>query len=310
MLLLKNNINKAVVIRVPDKIDIDVIREGVAKLKFKDCTPSQEKTWGFTPPSDQHEPDALVSEVSGIVLLTIREDIKIPKKSAVARLSREKIKQDEKDKNRKLNKNERESIRDAVKASMYPHTPTKETIRQIIYWPEKNSLIVIENNISLVQTLVEKFNRAIGGQSSKVSFIASELSSELSDTLTAWAFRPETLPKQHGFDMGKTMLLSSESSRASLFEQDCDSEEVRVHLTNNKHVKTIALEWNGEVDFMLSDKRTLSNIKMKKYLKESEKTAQEESQGDLWAYDNASFIIKVNAFWELWEAVSEIPTEL
>jgi|GEM_PF-4364342 len=309
MLLKRNSIHSATVIKLNQSFSVDALKAGSEKLIFKECKPAQEKTWGFISANDEIVKDLIFSH-GDHHLITIREDVKIPKRSLVARNSQKMIKEKEVSIKRKLTKPEREEIRTHVKQSLFPVTPTKEKVTQAIYIETKKLLICVDNNLPQVEVMVDKINQSIKSQSIQMNFKASDMKDELSDTLTTFALKPDVIPKEYDFEVGKKLILKKEKTKASLYEQECDSEEVRVHLMNDKRVESIELIYKEDLPFILSSKRTLSHINLKKMVGVEARANLEEEKSDIFAYARGTFILNVNIFLELWAAVEKVPNEL
>lgn len=309
MLKSSKGLKRATVIRVPTPLDIPKLEEGVEKLKFRECGKTQEESWGFVPPDDRGN-WPLLPRCKDTYVISLRYDRRVLNKSRLSREWHNAIREKEKAEQRKLNKEEREQLRDAAKAKLYPQTAPVEHLYQGIYDTERRLLVVTESGAAAVDFFVDKVNRALGTQGHTIDFQAKNLPRELEHTLTAWAFRPTELPQEYDFEVGTNLRLENQACTAVLSNHDCDSAEVREHLHQQKLVQQIHLVWNETVDFALSSKRVLSKMNFKQYCADGIKEAQDETAEDLRAYQEASFLVFVSAFFELWDAVAKIPSEL
>lgn len=310
MLKSSQGLKRATVIPISTPFDMGKLEDTTKKLEFREVGKTSEESWGFVRP-DHTDTWPLMARANDIYVFTIRHDRRVINKT---RLSREWIKsilEKEKSEGRKLNKEERDALRDDVKIKLYPLTAPNESTYQFIYDSSRRLLVVTESNGSSVEFVIEKLNHALKNQGISVDWKLQNLDATLEQTLTAWLYKPDTLPKEHGFEIGKNMRLENESCKASLANQEAASEEVRVHLHNQKQVGQIELIWKEQIEFVLSSKKILSQMKFKSYCSEKIKDIQEDgSLESTRTYQQATFMVFYNAFLELWDAVCNIPEEL
>jgi recombination associated protein RdgC len=310
MLKSSQGLKRATVISVPTPFDMANLEESVKKLEFREVGKTAEESWGFVKP-DHTDTWPLIARANDVYVFTLRHDRRVINKTRLSREWNHSIQEKEKSEGRKLNKEERDLLRDEVKTKLYPSTAPNENTYQFIYDSARRLLIVTESNGSAVEFVVEKLNHALKNQGTSIDWKAQNLDPALEQTLTAWLYKPEVLPKQYCFEVGTNMRLENESCKASLANQVAASEEVRVHLHNQKHVGQIELIWNEKIEFVLSSKKILSQMKFKSYCSEKIKEVQEDgSVESTRTYQQATFMIFYDAFIELWEAVNSIPEEL
>lgn len=309
MLLKHSTPKRAIFISIPNPINLDVLKDGMSKLAFTECSKNQEESWGFIAPDDMGFWDILPT-VGGYSVITLRHDRRVPSKSKVARLSAAAIKEKEKELSKRLSKDERENIRAEVRKKMLPEYPANEKVHQCLYHSEKRRIIVLESSPQKAEFILGKLDRALAPQNMSIGFTSKDLKPDLEDTLTAWAMRPDELPLEHGFEFGKCCRLEKESTTAVLKDQEVDSEEVRCHLHSQKLISQTDLIWNDNVSFALSSRRVVSKVEYKKYCADSIKAAATECQEDIRAYYEASFLIYMSTLSELWDAINDIPEEL
>lgn len=310
MLKTSKGLKRATVISTPTPFNMDRLAEAVEKLEFRELGKTQEDSWGFTRP-DFTDLWPLVPRCNNVYIFTIRHDRRVPNKSRLSREWHKAIEEKEKAEKRRLNKEEKDSLRETVKTRLFPNTAPNENTYQAIYDADKRILIVAESNSPSVEFVVDKLNVALKDQGIGIEWKGNLIEAVLEDTLTAWLYKPDSLPKEYKFEVGTSMRLENESCKAALTNHIADSEEVRIHLHHEKHVGQLQLTWNDQVDFVLSSKRILSQMNFKSYCSEKIKEIQEgDSHDSLRTYQQATFLVFYNAFLELWNAVSNIPTEI
>lgn len=289
---------------------MDLLAKAVEKLEFKELSNVQEESWGFTRP-DHTDTWPVLPRCNNVYILTLRHDRRVLNKSRLSREWNQAIAEKEKQENRRLNKDERETLRDEQKKKLYPKTAPNENTYQAIYDADRRILVVTESNSPAVEFVVDKLNVALKDQGTSLDWKGNLVEAVLEDTLTAWVYKPENQPKEYNFEVGSNMRLENESCKAALSNQNADSEEVRVHLHNQKHVGQVQLIWKEQVELVLSSKRIISQMNFKAFCSEKIKEIQEgDSHESLRTYQQATFMVFYSAFLELWDAVSNIPTEI
>lgn len=280
--------------------------EAAEKLRFRECKATEAESWGFIKP-DYTDNWPLVPMSGHALLFTLRRDRRIPNKRKLSRKWNEAILAKEKEEDRKLTKEERADLRSACEAKLIAKTPPRETEYQAVYDAERRILVVLESSSSNVQFIVDKFNRLIDPQGTKISWEASQQQPVLEGTLTNWAYRPESIPESLGFTLGSDYRLASADATAVLANHS-PGEEVNIHLVNQKLVERIQLYWGEKVSFSLSAKRIISQIDFKAYCAENIKNIRDDKDiDDIRVYQEGFFLVYYHAFLELWDAVCKIP---
>jgi recombination associated protein RdgC len=242
--------------------------------------------------------------------LTLRRDRRIPGKSRLARERHIAIKKREAELSKRLTKDEKDAVTEAVKKNLLQFYPPDETIMQAVYASTSRKLYVLESSLPKAKYFVDKIDRALKPQNTSISFSEDSLKPVLDETLTSWVHHSTKLPSEYGFEVGRSMRLESEGNSAVLSGQDSDTAEVREHLHANKRVSSVALTWKDNVDFTLSSKRIISAIDMKKFCGESLKSVKAECQEDIRAYEQGTLLVYISTLEDLCDAVYSIPSEL
>jgi DNA recombination-dependent growth factor C len=309
MIIHQSTPKKAIVLTVKTPLDKVLLSESLTKLAFRECTPTMEESWGFTPPSEDGRWETLTA-VGQYWIITLRHDRRIVGKSRLARERRKAIKDKEAAIGKRLTKEEKEDVTAGVKKALLKHFPPDESTSQAVYCEHSRNLYILESSISKAKFFTDKLDRAFKEQNNTISLDESSLPSILEDTLTAWLYKPAELPQEHGFEIGTSMRLENKGISAVLTGQDSDSAEVREHLAAHKFPSKVSLVWQDGIEFTLSAKRTLSSIEMKKFCAENIKNAKSECKEDIHAYHESSVLIYMSVLSDLWKAVLAIPEEL
>lgn len=310
MLKSSKGLKRAIVIPVPTPIDTVKLGAAMEKLEFRECGKTTEESWGFIKAGDSDQ-WPILAKCQNYYILTVRYDRRVPNKSRLSREWQAAIKEKEKTENRKLTKDERDRLRDEVKVKLFAVTAPDEHTYQAIYDADNRILVVTESNGNAAEFFVEKINVALKDQGQSIGWKFNALDAVLESTLTSWVYKPDSLPKVHNFEVGTNMSLHNESCKATLVNQEANTEEVRIHLHNAKQVQQIQLTWKDEISFVLSSKKILSQMNFKTYCGEKIKEVQADGNTeDLRSYQQATFLVYYTAFLELWNAVEAIPTEL
>jgi DNA recombination-dependent growth factor C len=309
MIIHQSSPKKAIVLTVKTPLDKVLLAEALGKLAFRECTPSMEESWGFVPPSEGGRWETLTI-IKQYWVISLRHDRRVIGKSRLARERKTAIKKQAVKIGKALTKEERDAVTEDVKKSLLKFFPPNENTTQAIYCDVTRQIFILESSIPKAKFFVEKLDRALKGQNNTISLDESSIKACLADTLTAWLHKPDKLPKEHDFEVGKSMRLESPGNSAVLTGQESDSPEVREHLHAHKYASKVSLVWKDVIEFTLSSRKILSAIDMKKYCAENVKESKTECKEDINAYHEASVLIYMSVLSELWSAVQQIPEEL
>ena len=302
---------RTTMVKVPGVMDVSKLRGAVEQLKFRECKATDEESWGFcTPDDDARWP--LISSHNQIHLINLRRDRRIIPSRALHREWHALIKKEEEasEPKRKLTKPERDALKDRAKISLFKISQPREHITQAVYFEKHAHIAILESSPEKVDFFIAKLNRALEPQNMAITWDKVNPGLDLSDTLTAWVNRPEELPKQYGFEIGTNLRLNNHGNRATLVNQEVETAEVRELLQANKEVEQIALTWNETVSFAITAKRAISKINFQKFCADNIKDVKDTEKENIQAYEQGTFMVYMDALWELWTAIDNIPESL
>lgn len=292
------------------KIELSQLTENLDKLKFRECTKDMEESWGFFGYAELEGVEELSHTVDRFTIINLRRDRKKVNKTKLSRSWRAELKKQEDAAGMVFDKPKREEVREQVKKKLLKEIDPDEAYFKIVHDSIKERTYLLVSDAATAEYMVEKLNRALEGQSAKLSFKADTLMPELTETLTQWLYQTDS-SKEHGFEVGEDMMLKGEkSSSATLKHQEPDSTEVREHLASQKEVQKLKLitsdDQGVDVSFVISNTRILSQIDLKAICKPLCKV-ERDNHTDVNAMMDAEFIIWFNALSDLCDKVAKIP---
>lgn len=291
--------------------DVARLREGVDALAFRECLKEAEESFGFVPVDEAQADGPKVRVVDRYVVLNLRHDRKKLNKVRLSRLWRAEIAKREKETGMRFDKVKRDEVREDVSCKLYKETIPEETYYKAVIDINEHRLYLMLSQPAHAEFFVEKLNRALKPQNVSISFTADSLPHALEGTLTQWVADPESAAPL-GFEVGvKIDMKGDNQSVASLRNQHVETAEVREHLHAGKTVQKLALvlrttEPEAKVPFVLTSKKVLSQIDLKKLCEDSikeERANHSEAEAAL----EAELLIYMQALSDLCARVDAIP---
>lgn len=201
--------------------------------------------------------DNLVHEVNGQLLLKIRKEEKILPAAVLRKAVAEKVAKLEEEQSRKLNKNEKDSIKDEVLLhTLLPRAFTRDSFTQIWIDTKSGLIIVDAASAKKAEDGLALLRRSLG--SLPVTPVC--LSNPIELTLTEWLKSGE-LPA--GFTLGDSATLKAILEDGGVLKskkQDLLTDEIATHIEAGKLVTELSLAWQDRITFTLTDAAAIKRI--------------------------------------------------
>ncbi len=229
--------------------------EGLARLSFVPCSPSQEKAAGWTAPrGDEH--GSLIESIGGQWLLEFMIETKTLPASVVRRKVDERCAQIEASTGRKPGKREKKELKEDVTHELLPLAFTRHARVAVWIDPVERRLVINSSNAARADEVVTSLVKALDG------FAVNALGTQI-EPATAMAGWLASQQPPAGFTIDRECeLKASDESKAVVryAKHALDIEEVRQHIAHGKRPTRLAMTWDDRVSFELTDTMQIRKI--------------------------------------------------
>ncbi|VTU13025.1 Recombination-associated protein RdgC [Variovorax sp. SRS16] len=227
---------------------LDQVEQALGTQRFVPCSPSQEKSAGWTEPrGEDHGP--LVESVGGQWLLEFMVESKTLPASVVRRKVDERAAQIEATTGRKPGKREKKELKEDVTHELLPLAFTRHV--RIAAWidPAARRLVVNASNPARADEVVTSLVKALDGFA--VTLVNTQV--EPAAAMSGWLSTQEP-PAGFTIDRECELKASDESKAVVRYaKHPLDIDEVRQHIADGKRPTRLAMTWDDRVSFELTE---------------------------------------------------------
>jgi recombination associated protein RdgC len=234
---------------------LDQVEQALGTQRFVPCSPSQEKSAGWTEPrGEAHGP--LAESVGGQWLLEFMVESKTLPASVVRRKVEERAAQIEAATGRKPGKKEKKELKEDVTHELLPLAFTRHV--RIAVWidPAARRLVVNAGNPARADEVVTSLVKALDGFAVALVNTQVEPAAAMADWLS-------TQEPPAGFTIDRECeLKAGDESKAVVryAKHPLDIDEVRQHIADGKRPTRLAMTWDDRVSFELTEGLQLRKI--------------------------------------------------
>lgn len=234
---------------------LEQVEQALGTQRFVPCSPSQEKSAGWTEPRGaDHGP--LVESVGGQWLLEFMVESKTLPASVVRRKVDERAAQIEATTGRKPGKREKKELKEDVTHELLPLAFTRHA--RIAVWidPAARQLVVNASNAARADEVVTSLVKALDGFG--VALVNTQL--EPAAAMADWLSTQEP-PAGFTIDRECELKAGDESKAVVRYaKHPLDIDEVRQHIADGKRPTRLAMTWDDRVSFELTEGLQLRKI--------------------------------------------------
>lgn len=229
----------------------------IAKLEplaFTPCLPSMPSSQGWTTPIDEDDAP-LVQILNGNIMLCLQVEEKILPAAVINQELVKKVRKIQASEDRRVRSKEKQSIKEELVINLLPRAFTKIT-RVYGYIDTKNNWLVIGTaNEKKAEQFLSLFKKSVS------EHVYAFQMKRLSSVFTHW-LRHQSYPTI--FSVEKACVLQDPNDTSRVIrcqQQDLFASAIQTILKEGCEVKQLALTWQDRIQFVLTDKFSVSGIK-------------------------------------------------
>lgn len=248
----------------PFNVEAASLNIAVQDFKFNPCGPQDISKFGFSQPT-KNNGDNLCHFVSGITMLTTMKEEKIIPAQYLKDLVNEAVAKIEYAEARKLPKKEKESIKDDVISSLLPRAFSKKTpLNYYIVNLEFGQVIIVDTtSYARAEEGLALLRKSVGS----LPIIPLSMKESVSHTLTNIAKEQKQLPSFPFTGFYDLSSESNEGSAARMKDFESNSDELALHLENEKIISGCSLSYWQSMEFKIDDSLIFKSIKFSEEFK-------------------------------------------
>jgi len=239
-------------------ISLTQLEEALDRYRFVECSPSQDKSVGWTEPRGQaHGP--LVESVGGQWILKLQIETKAVPGSVVKRKADERIQEIETSTGRKPGKKESREIREDIVHSLLPLAFANQST--VMVWIDMASRLLLTDAASQGKSdeVITALVRVLDGL--PLTLLQTTVSPQAAMSQWLLAASDDALPPAFSVERECVLKSSSEDQAVVKFTRHLlATDEVRKHVSEGKLPTHLALSWEGKASFVLTESLVLKKV--------------------------------------------------
>ncbi|HCG2921407.1 MULTISPECIES: recombination-associated protein RdgC [Gammaproteobacteria] len=206
----------------------------------------------------------LTHSAQGHILICARKEEKLLPTAIVNELLAEKIEEVEHEQGRALKKKEKAALKEELLHTLLPRAFSRTN--QTLAWlnPAENLLVVDSSSAKRADDLLALLRKSIGS----LPVVPVALKNPPEITMTEW-LNEGNLPASFTLeDEAELRSAMEEGGIIRCKKQDLMTDEIKHHLSNDKLVTKLALNWGDTLSFVLGDDLSIKRLKFSEELRE------------------------------------------
>lgn len=259
--------------------------------RFVPCGRHEQSRFGWVSPLGDKQ-TALVYEANGCIMLCSRKEEKILPGTVISERLQEKVDEIEAKEDRKVYRKEKEAMKEEILHDCLPQAFTRSRRLFAVIAPQEGWLLVDSAAAGKAEELLKLLREDIG----TLPVIPVQVKASPAIIMTEW-LRNAQLPTE--LTLANEAELREPGDEGGIIRcknQDLLTEEIDRHLNAGKQVVKLALNWDEQISFILSEDFSLKRLKFSEKLVTE---AEEASDGDALARFDADFALMTSSFKQL-----------
>lgn len=232
------------------------IEAGLAQMRFRACSPTQEKSVGWSEPRGEKHA-MLVESIGGQWILRLTMEAKVLPSSVVKRRTDERVEKIEETTGRKVSRMEKKDLREETLLDLLPKAFTRISNTTVWIDPEARLLVMDVAGQAKADEVVAMLLRSLDG----LVITPIQTNESPGSQMAAWLMSHEA-PGRFNVDRECELKATDDSEGVVRYSKHTlNIEDVRKHIQSGKMVTKLALTWNGRVSLVINDSMQIKKLK-------------------------------------------------
>ena len=232
------------------------IEAGLAQMRFRACSPTQEKSVGWSEPRGEKHA-MLVEAIGGQLILRLTMEAKVLPSSVVKRRTDERVEKIEETTGRKVSRMEKKDLREETLLDLLPKAFTRISNTTVWIDPEARLLVMDVAGQAKADEVVAMLLRSLDG----LVITPLQTNESPGSQMAAWLMSHEA-PGRFNVDRECELKATDDSEGVVRYSKHTlNIEDVRKHIQSGKMVTKLALTWNGRVSLVINDSMQIKKLK-------------------------------------------------
>ncbi len=261
----------------PFDLSPEQLHERLAERRSRPCAGLEPATYGWDTPLGRHG-ELLTHAANGYIMVCARKEERVLPAAVVQEMLAEKVAAIESEQARTVRRNEREELRQEIRAELLPKAFRKSSHTHAYIDPGAGWLIVDAASASKAEELVSLLRETLGS----LPAIPPAVSSAPASVLTQW-LSGQTPPAGYRIeDQCELRDPAAEGAVVRCTKQDLLSDEIQTHLKAGKQVTKLAIAWHDRLTCILCDDLSIKRLRFLDIIQEraADEAADEASRFD------------------------------
>ncbi len=259
----------------PIGLEPEALAEQLAEKAWQPCGQFDQQTIGWHVPAPGiHE--QLVHAAEGRVLLSARREAKLLPASVLREHIQSALSDFEAEHDRKMNKSERESLRERVTLELLPRAFSRSQDINVLIDDKRGWLIVDTSSAARAEEVTGLLRETLGS----LRIRPPEPASDPIEHMTRWLKQSANLPQ--GFELGEECELHDMDAGAVVRfrRHSLHCTELDTHLDAGKRTVRLGLDWQERASFVLGDDLIVRKFKLADALFEEDTSEEAAARFD------------------------------
>ena len=245
-------------IQLPQPLGIMTFDHAIESKKFTPCGATQERASGWAPPRG-HEHGTMVESIDRHLIMRFVRETKAVPGQAITRELDAQVAKIQREQDRKVGRKEKRELREEVVRKLLPHAFAKRVDVPVWIDLECGRLIIGSTSTAVTDLITSALVQAMPG--AKIDYLNTQVAPQAA--MTQWlAGTDEDWPA--GFAAGRDVELHSGDEFKTFVKYNrhhLDDKEMKRHIGQGKLPVSLALDWDGRVQFTLTKAGHIRKIK-------------------------------------------------
>ncbi|EJB8454894.1 recombination-associated protein RdgC [Vibrio parahaemolyticus] len=279
--------------------DLDKLEEQMKHFEFVPCRETEKQKFGWTPALANNS-ENFVHRGEQYALIVAKKEVKDIPSAVIKEALNSKVEEMEKTEGRPLRKKEKDALKDDLMLDLLPRAFSKYTFFSVFINTKTNLVVVDASSFKAAEDVLALLRKTIGS----LPVVPAVPVKSLEVMMTEWV-KNNDVPS--GFALQNDIKLVSvleEGGIAQFKKQEIGSDEIKACIEADKVVSDLKMDWQNQIDFTLSEKGTIKNLRFSDRIQDQNADIPRE---DVLARMDADFCL---ASGELFAFLKSLYTEL